>query len=358
MTILFARNKGDHDRWLELFYQSGQQEVFTHPGYARLWESQHVQACAATFNEGNTTIFYPFLLRDLRQEPFWKKKYGTGYDIITPYGYGGPVIVSAEGPESSSGLKKYSATALKQFYAAFREWAGSYGVVSEFVRFALFDEAPRHYYGSVKHANDNVVVNLLQSRDGIRKGFRYKVMQRVRAARRNGVSVVEENRGERLEEFIHLYHHTMQRRQASRFYFFDQTFFKPLCKNLPGMYRFFHAIYNEEMIASLLVLYGKKRAYSFLAAGLDNLFHLSANDLLQHEAIMWAKQNDRQAYVLGGGLKKNDGIFLFKEAFSPSGIVPFYIGSSVFNIERYQQLCMASRNQSSEYFPAYRSPHA
>ncbi len=351
MQIYFADTKEGYAAWLTLWQRSPGREVYTHPGYATLWADEHIRPCAAMFETRCGIVFYPFLLRSLKHKRFWQPAFGEGYDIITPYGYGGPnVIMEAEGPRSNDKRKELYI----EFYKAFAAWATEKGVVSEFVRFSLFNESWRHYYGKIDHHNNNVVVDLMQTPEILWKNFRPKVRRRVRLALKQGVQVFEDAGGNKLDDFLASYYQTMDRLKAAPFYYFKRAFFQHMQSHLSGMYQFFHAVKDKQYVATLLLLCSKKRVYSFLSGSNEDLFHMSGNDLLQYHSILWAQKMGYNTYVLGGGYTKDDGIFTFKHAFSPKGIMPFYIGKMIFDTERYQELSAGKLHVGDGFFPLYR----
>ena len=137
------------------------------------------------------------------QEPFRSAAVGTAFDVITPYGYGGPVLLTPqdersevpkedEGPQAEVEGRRSKVEREKlypDFYKAFAEWARRHDVVSEFVRFSLFSGARPWYYGTVEHHNDNVVAKLDVTGEALWRSFRQKVRYRVGTTQRKGLMV-------------------------------------------------------------------------------------------------------------------------------------------------------------------------
>ena len=84
-------------------------------------------------------MLYPFLLRDLTQEPFWPPGLAPASDIVSPYGYGGPFTWGDGSVPAAAEL----------FWEAFAAWASETNVVSELARLSLFEEEllPFHLEG-------------------------------------------------------------------------------------------------------------------------------------------------------------------------------------------------------------------
>jgi hypothetical protein len=417
MRILYLPE--DYFEWLATWQQTNEQEPFSHPGYVSLYADKKTTACAAVYDCDNGRVFYPFLLRDLRKESFWtldtSGNYGA-FDIVSPYGYGGAELIyqginqasvlsasssHADGPkpiEQAAGQKIIGESATKPshgekenifrgFFKAFGKWAASEGVVSEFVRFSLFSDARPYYYGTVQQNNINVVCRLIhgsghaanerqrKSLQAVWHGlpeqyaeeagmqeaalwssFKPKVRWMVKKALKNGLTVEEDAEGYRREDFLRVYHATMDRLAASSFYYFDHSYFNGLQVSLKGRFRYFHALWDGVVVSSLLALCSNSRVYLFLLGGLQEYFHLSGNNLVQWYSIMWAQKQGFEEYILGGGFKPYDGIFNFKKSFSPDGLVPFHTGKMIFDKETYLKLKANHPNPVTDYFPEYRSP--
>ncbi len=357
MDVLRADVGEDFVRWVALWERSSEREVFAHPAYVGLWADDRTRACAAVYEGVDGTVLYPFLLRDITKEPFWGPVVGPAFDVITPYGYGGPTAVW---PGESAGASDEEKERLyKGFYAAFHDWARRNDVVSEFVRFSLFSEARPWYDGWVEHNNDNIVARLDGPEEALWRGFRHKVRKNVRTAREHGLRVVADERGERLEDFLKVYHDTMKRRRASQAYFFSSGFFRRLLDGVPGGAVFFHVLSDAQVVASELVLCARGRVYSFLGGTLRDFYPMRPGDLLKVHIMEWAREKGFREFVIGGGYRPHDGIFSFKRAFAPEGIVPFFVGKMVFDVQKYRLLCeMAGRPVEEAvgevFFPGYR----
>ena len=118
---------------------------------------------------------------------------------------------------------------------------------------------------------------------------------------------------------------------------------------------YFHAVSEEKIISTELVIYGSGNAYSYLG-GTDNAyFDVRPNDFLKYEIIKWCRNKGLRNFVLGGGYGTDDGIFEYKKCFAPEGVVDFYIGHRIFDEEKYQYLCDVRKVGDTQYFPAYRS---
>ncbi len=359
MQILNPDNTSDRDQWIQLWQASGR-EPFAHPGYVELYADEDTDARCALYETDMAQVFYPFLLRSIPSEIGTKPANTPAFDIISPYGYGGPLLVEkqpekrvAEAGNTPHSIQKEQKKALSNcFYHYFHRWAQENSIVSEFVRFFLFSEAIDYYYGLVEHNNDNIVVSLNRTDEELWRSFRHKVRKNVRKALKRGLTVEEDPPGERLDDFLNVYYHTLDRRNATDFYYFDKDFLTRSVQTLSGNSCFFHVKQQGQVIASELVLMSDSHVYSFLGGTLADHFDARPTDLLKYHITKWARINGFSHFIIGGGHKPHDGIFAFKEAFAPGSIRPFHTGKMIFDEKMY--LDLNGKISYDGFFPAYR----
>lgn len=351
-----ASDPKDVQTWTAFWETWPQREIYAHPNYVKLYtDGKKSHPYCAAWQSADTCVLYPFVLRDLTVEPSWSRDIGQAADIITPYGYGGPYAWG------NGNIQEVT----KEFWAHFDAWAAQQNLVSEFVRFTLFQDTLLRYPGEREEKLQNVVRNLDLDQDSIWMDFAHKVRKNVNKARRSAVQVELDPEGERLDDFLHLYKHTMDRRGAGAGYYFPRTYFEQIHQTLQGQFIYFHAIHDEKVISTELVLVSANNVYSFLGGTDSNSFNLRPNDLLKHEIILWAKNQGKQRFILGGGYEVGDGIYHYKLAYAPTGSMPFFVGHRVLIPELYNQLvenkiALAKSEgrkwiPSTDYFPKYRA---
>jgi lipid II:glycine glycyltransferase (peptidoglycan interpeptide bridge formation enzyme) len=181
------------------------------------------------------------------------------------------------------------------------------------------------------------------------------VRKNVKKARRAGVEIEFDPEGARLDDFLRLYAHTLERRDAPERYRFPREFFERIHERLAGQFVYAHALHENQVVSSELVLLSARNAYSFLGGTESDAFDQRPNDLLKHEVILWAKDAGKARFVLGGGYGADDGIFRYKRSFAPHGLLPFFIGRRVLQPELYGELAeKAGATGDDTFFPAYR----
>jgi len=339
LTIWNAREPREREQWLERHASWSDREVFAHPDYVSLFAREQDTPLAIYAECADGFVLYPTIVRPIEGS--------TARDLTSPYGYGGPFRSGAFADHAG-------------FWRAFDDWARTRGIVSEFVRFSLFDEHLLSHPGE----RDERLMNVVRSLDGDEAAmwadFDHKVRKNVNKARREGVTIEIDPRGEQLDDFLRIYTTTMDRRTASRSFYFGREFFERITSTLGGQFVFVHARHAGRVISTELALVSAHHVYSFLGGTEEESFALRPNDLLKLELMLWAKQQGKRAFVLGGGYVPDDGIFKYKRGFAPEGLVPYYVGTRIHDADQYAAL-VASRatdpawTPSPGFFPRYRA---
>lgn len=321
-------------------------DVFFQPAYGKLYENVENGKCETfVYHNGAETVQHTYIKR-----PVSRLVDGVQYyDVTTPYGYGGPVLVNGEP----------SVTLIQAYYQAWAEHCKAENVIAEFNRFHLFDNTAfrESFPGECVHISDNVVRSLEESVDEMWMSFDHKVRKNVKKAESNCLLVSTDAVGEHLDEVLDIYYKTMERNDAKNFYYFDRAYFQAIIDTLPDKFMFFHVWHEDTIISTELVLCSERYVYSFLGGTLDDYYPMRPNDLLKYEIIKWSKETGHKAFILGGGYSGNDGIYRYKKAFAPGDDVPFYVGRMIYNEKAYARLVDEREKEgqpNANYFPLYR----
>jgi hypothetical protein len=341
----------DYRNWLREWNDWPHREIFAHPGYVRLFAQGVGSGKCAFMRTEVGTVLYPFVQREIPAMP----GQATGLtDLISPYGYGGCFawdVLSREWLQH-------------EFVSRFSHWTESERVVSEFVRLSLFDDGRLDYPTSVRERSANVVRSLSLSEEGLWYDYDAKVRKNVKKALRSNVRIEVDESGNSVDAFSRVFASTMDRRDASSSYRYSLKFFEDLFSTLRGHIAIVNAVYESTVVSTELVLISARSVYSFLGGTLSSYFDVRPNDLLKHEIHLWAKDEEKESYVLGGGYQPNDGIFRYKKAFAPHGVTPFFTGERILNQDHYDALVALKERQRLEegsaarrdtsFFPLYR----
>jgi len=353
---------GDDDRdyqaWCHLWADTRARRPHDHPGFLRMMRSAgHFPAAAAYEHPTGARVLYPFYWRSLNDLPFCSGDGQSAIHLVSPYGYGGPLY---EGPPEER------AAVSEAFEARFAAELRARGAVSEFVREDLFEERLiLRNQGERLEQQPNVAVRLDRDPVQIWREYLPKVRKNVTRARQQGLRVVFDPDGTYLDRFLTVYHATMQRTSAAAAFFMERERFEQLGRTLgaSGGVTYAHVLAGEQVVSTELLLLSSDTVYSFLGGTLADFFEMRPNDLLKHEVIGWGAGRGYRHYVLGGGITAGDGTYIYKKAFDPSGIYPFYVRRIVHDRGRYDRL-IAERTAFEQaagtdwkprdgFFPAY-----
>lgn len=345
MSALEVEQPGS-PRWRAVWEATGR-EPFAHPGFGTLLAGPGTDALAACWEDDGGLVLLPLVLRDLPQEVGAALPDGAWRDATSPYGYGGPFVAGA--PD------------LAAFWSALVSWMSGNQVLSCFVRGSVTGPGHGVEPGSpatrALHLADNVVVGLWPDAEERWARYEHKVRKNVKKARRHGLGTTVTPGFADVAGFADVYASTMDRRAAAQFYRFDADFFARLGEVLDGSFWVADTRDAEgALVSTELVLVGEATCYSFLGGTRREAFPMAPNDLLKHDVIEHAAYAGLTSYVLGGGYEPGDGIFRYKRAFDPTGVVPFTGIQVVADQLRYDAACAVVGAPDSSFFPRYRAP--
>lgn len=341
---LDAAATAERASWLGML-EDASKEPFAHPAYVELFAGGGERAIALVVHDAEATWLVPLVERPLPAE------LGTeGHDLVSPYGYGGPFLVS--GP----------ADAVPPLHLVAR-YVGDEGYASAFLRLSLAAgeraASTPATAALVRDVAPNVVLALDVPDEARWQGYAHKVRKNVRKALRNGCTVTQGHDPAHWNAFHAIYAHTMGRRSAAERYRFDRAFFGAFHAELRE-YCQLYVTWDADgcAVSAELVLTSDRNAYSFLGGTLAEAFPLAPNDLLKHVAADEQALRGRSAFVLGGGYRPGDGIFRYKHSFAPSGEVMFRSTNLVGHPARYEELVRRREGVATVedgFFPRYRA---
>lgn len=331
--VLCGEEPSERREWRELRQGFSVRRPHDDPAYLDLMSPRDARSRMFYYAGDGFRVMYPFHLCAL--DPVVVGPEFSGHSIIvSPYGYGGPLL-------QVESVRTGAEDIAKEWQAAWHAWMQRTGVVSEFVREDLRGaRLLLRSDGERVLAQQNVIVDLSLDTEARWRSYSAKVRKNVKRARESGLSVEFAIDEGALGAFCDIYYDTMDRRQASdAFYlnadvlraYIDET--RPLEEAVIAQ-----VMHGAESVSTELVLLGSHEAYSFLGGTRAEAFPMRPNDLLKHEVCEWGHARGIGAYVLGGGLEPNDGIFRYKAAFAPYGGVDFFTRRVVANREVYDRI--------------------
>lgn len=274
---------------------------------------------------------------------------GTFFDITTPYGYGGPIITD---------ITDSKELLIKDYEKQFTHYCKENNIITEFVRFHPLlrnHEDFEHFYHPqmIRHT---VVTEVNPESDPYETQFSKSVKKKIRRALNHDLTVEIVETPKDLSVFKDIYYDTMDRNSAEEYYYFDDAYFDYLTDHLQA-YLINVSIYSEGVcIASgLYFVYGEILQIHLSGTRQDYL-HLSPAYLLRYHAILWARDHNIRFVHHGGGTDNTpeNPLLSFKKKFSKSDLLSFYIGTRVYDEEKYHELVLKTNTQNTQFFPKYR----
>lgn len=336
----------ESNKWDEIVKSFKDYDVYYLSGYVKAFKIH---------GDGEPLLFYYFddkcrginvvMKRDIALDTNFKDVLEKNrlFDFATPYGYGGWLI---EGADSDNLFNEYE------------KWCMEHSIVSEFVRFHpvlknhIFSEG--HY--DVVSLGETVAINTT-SKELIWNNFNPKNRNVIRKAVNNGIQIKQGLSEDLIDIFIEIYNGTMDKDNATPYYYFEKDFYESIKKDLKYNSTIFYAELDEKIIAASIMIYANGRLNYHLSGSLREYQNLAPSNLLLWKAAEWGNEIGCSTFHLGGGVgSEEDNLFRFKKAFYRGELCRYHIGKKIFNTELYKRL-NDLRNKFSDsctFFPVYR----
>jgi len=327
-------------------------DVYYTPEYVKLFE---ISDCGTSesFHYASELgeIYYSYILRPITINAH-KTDY---YDIASPYGYGGPVILQNSG-NSPNFL-------LHAFDEKFVEYCRTHRIVSEFVRFhPLLNNAEYCSCLYETEKNRQTVAIDLTVGDLMTECFSSKCRNMVRKATKNGVTAQFDFDGTTLNDFHRLYTLTMRKNVAPNYYFFTEIYFAETMQVLKGKIFILNALYEGKIVSAAMFMHHNNFMHYHFSATHPDYYKLACNNLILSEAAHWGQAHGKQIFHLGGGFTTadDDPLFVFKKSFAQNGLRDFWIGHRIHDKNIYQELVELAQKEKTgslktDFFPLYRA---
>jgi hypothetical protein len=302
------------------------QDIYYSPEYYSIYEaSDFGNAKCFVITQGTNIAIYPFLMNCINDLGY--ELNDRFYDIQGAYGYNG--ILSND----------YSVTFVSRFQKEFLNFCTQKNIIAEFTRFnPVFRNNLKPFHLNPVFDQDNIILNLA-SNNIPKTDYEHSTRKNINKALRNNLqSIIIEGSNmnrEYLDIFTDIYYKTMRRNDASDDYYYSANYFDQLISSVKSNCRFYFVLFENKIISTELVLFGKQIAYSFLGGTLEEFFQFRPNDFLKDIIIRDLKSEGKSYYCLGGG---SSGIVRYKKTFAKNGSCEFYIGKKIHNQTIYNAL--------------------
>ena len=340
-------NLSDNEKWTDYIKKLpiDQQDVFCTPAYYSLFEmSGKGVALCFVYKNNNDLALYPFLKNKINNLGY--KLDNEYYDIQGAYGYNGIITNSTE-----TGF-------LNNFAEVFLDWCKQHRIIAEFLRFnTLLDNHLLSKWVTPIEVLDNVYIPLSSYEDIWLKSFHKKVRKAVRKAYRYGLTYKsfsgKELPNEYLNYFFDAYNHMLDRNNADESYYYSLEYFQQMMNLFPNNTLFSFALFNNTPISVELIIHNDVYAYAFLGGTYSDHLDKSPNTFLRNEIVKELLNKGLKCYNMGGGISRNDSLYLYKKSFSVNVKSKFYIGKKIHNQVVYDELvkqwCMRSPEKIELY---------
>lgn len=308
---------------LDLFSPDHKDVYFTE-NYLKLYESESEKAYCFYYYENDFHFLLPYLLREFQYED------QAYFDFETVYGYGGPIF------------NYYDDKLITKAWRSFLDYGSQNNYIAGFLRFhPLFDNYKCFLReGNLLKDRQTVGLNLQISEQEIwMQEIHTKNRNTIKKGKKNGLQFVADYEFTHLDDFISLYNNTMNKLEATEFYYFNNDYFRKF-KNAIGNSFLGLVKLNSEVIAAAIFFFSDFYGHYHLSGSDENYLKLSPNNFLLWEAAKELKRQGVKYFHLGGGTNsdENNSLLQFKSRFSKNKY-DFYIGKIIFNKHIYKSLC-------------------
>jgi serine/alanine adding enzyme len=292
-------------------------------------------------------IQHQFIVRPI---PLMHKGDIIWYDLTTPYGYGGPLILSCgEGDEEAL---------IKRFDDNFSSYCRQNRIVSEFIRFHPLNHNTKYFSTmyDIQLYNHTVGTNLLDYEDPFMQEFSKTCRKVVRKCLNDGLESEIEIEPKSLSDFQNIYYQTMDRNKASEEYYFSSDYFQYLVDKMSEYIITCRVIYKGVTIAMGLYFKTADLLHAHLSGTKTEYLELSPAYVIKYAFLEWGLKNGIKLIHHGGGTTNDseDSLFLFKKKFGKNTVFPFYLGKKIWNQDMYDFFVDQVQSKDKHFFPLYR----
>ena len=345
--------------WLETLIKL-RHDIYHLPEYSLL-EANRIQAVpeAIIISDHDKIFFIPYLLRSCDIDINRELTIGQIFDIISPYGYSG-ILLSETAMQSVDFLN----LAMQQL----KEVLKSRKICSAFFRLhpILNQELNEIFTSEIFQINSNTVsINLKLSEAEIWQQTKPEHRNKINRCKRRGFQAKIVNFKDNLDNFIAIYEETMDRVGASKYYYFDDNYFRQLSL----LEKLIHLciVEQDNQIACVGLFTECSGIVQYHLGGTKSDFLKEAPSKLMFDHVrFWAKEHGNEVLHLGGGVGSvQDNLYRFKAGFSQQRH-PFLTMRLITDEDNYYHLVNLQAKYlnihpeqllKSDFFPAYRASH-
>lgn len=317
-------------------------DIFYLPEWGKLYEKkENGEADIFLYESENGKMVYPFIKRNANI----KIDSNEYYDIVTPYGFNGPLIL-----ELNIEKEKF----VEEFDNAFQRYCEENNIVAEYIRFSPWFENHLLFekYYNLRLNKKTIAIDLTVN-DILMDEINSKRRNCIRSAMKKDVKIEFDFTGETIEDFYNLYQKTIQKNDIGEYYWLEIDFLKEHFEKLKDHVFIANAIYEDKIVSSSIIVYADKQMHYLYSANDYEYTFTNGNSLLLYEVAEWGKKNNIEKFHLGGASKSED-LMKFKLSFTKSEGYDYYVGSKIRQNDIYNKLVEITNNYDNDFFPKYR----
>ena len=351
--LLVADDPADLRLWESLVDAASLPDVYYRPGYVMSYQAiGQGRATAVLVETANVRALLPLLLRPLNTLPCSPGE--PGYDAVTPYGYGGLLLLD--------GVDRIASEQTGGVLDALRDWCRENQVVSAHLRLHPVLRQEEWFVGEL---GDDYRLHLLAPTIAINldcwdsKNASISTLNRGRRSDLNFAQrhlrltwADEYAKEDDLRKFHALYEQRMTELQAGEYYHFPFEYYWSLSKGLGTRLDVALAWLGDEPVGGSLFMTDRTLSHYHLSASNDLGRANKATTLILNGAAERARQMGCQRLHLGGGARGEDKLFTFKQSFG--GEVYRYACLALV-CERLRHSQLVEKRVNSPYLPAPRT---
>jgi len=341
--------KSEWNSYLEGYFPQYNDTYFRYEYFDIFQRNYGLKPEGIFWNDDHICIFFPHLIRSL--SPLTGGAGHHLFDLTTPYGYGGPLLVSKT-RERDDLLRS-----LFRFRDDYFAYAREKNYVSEFIRFHPMFEMWRHFNQifDLQYLSDTVVVDLTKSPEALRDQLSKNTRRYVTKSQKEfpSMKTVQQPSDAEMDLFFSLYYKTMEHQHVSRKYFFSEGFIRDHFSLLNSCFISCQNSLGET--GSIALFFRGDKIFHYHLGATNYRFRTSPLRAVIWESILLARKIGCTHLHLGGGRGRDDSLFTFKTGFSRE-THPFYIGKIIFREKEYRDLVQANAQAADDdsFFPLYR----
>ena len=322
-------------------------DIYFEPDYARLYETEDNKAIEFFFQCEYGTITNLFLKRKININLNDGIQY---YDIITPYGYGGPIV------HHSTDKKKL----ISAYMNAFQQYTEKEKIITEFIRFHPIIGNGLDFLDAYQAIYDRKTVGTnLTYEDVIGMEFTKHKQKEIRRILKNpDIHFEISENSDSLDDFLEIYYSTLDRDDAKKSYYFNIDYFRKLIERFHDNIITCKVFLKDKLIAMGIYFRYGKFLHAHLSGTLTQYLEYSPACILKYALAIYGHENGYQVIHYGGGTTNSEenGLYKFKREFGKNTVFDFYIAKKVWNDAVYHEINKSvGANTKSLFFPAYRA---